>query len=108
MTHSRSINLRVRVRRIKAALVAVSLTLCGLILIWLGNWVVGVELGPWNWLHAVPLAELGGVLVGAGLLGTLFEYSFRKDQEEATVEQLGLRGYPGSASCGSALSFKCV
>ena len=38
-------------------------------------------------MHALPLAELGGILVGAGVLGTLFEYSFRKDQEAATTEQ---------------------
>ncbi|WP_396910307.1 hypothetical protein [Mycolicibacterium sp.] len=51
------------------------------------GWLSQLDLGDWGWLHALPLAELGGTLFGAGLLGTLFEYSFRKDQEEATVEQ---------------------
>ena len=40
-----------------------------------------------EWLHSIPLGELGGTLFGAGLLSTLFEYSFRKEQEEATIEQ---------------------
>jgi len=51
------------------------------------GWLAGIDLGAWNWLHALPLGEFGGILLGAGLLGTLFEFSFRKDQEEATVEQ---------------------
>lgn len=51
------------------------------------GWLSGLSLGAWSWLHAVPLGELGGTLFGAGFLGTLFEYSFRKDQEAATVEQ---------------------
>lgn len=31
------------------------------------------------------LSELGGILFGAGVLSTLFEYTFRRDQEESTV-----------------------
>ncbi|MGU3500900.1 hypothetical protein [Mycobacterium sp. C31M] len=76
-----------RLRKTKAALLAVALTFSGVLLIMLNGWIADLDLGTWNWLHAVPLAELGGTLFGAGLLGTLFEYSFRKDQEEATVEQ---------------------
>ena len=53
----------------------------------LNGWVSNLNLGVWNWLHALPIGELGGTLFGAGLLSTLFEYTFRKDQEEATVEQ---------------------
>lgn len=74
-----------RLRRIKAALLAVSLTLTGVLLIMLNGWLSGLNLGDWSWLHALPLGELGGTLFGAGLLGTLFEYSFRKDQEAATT-----------------------
>ena len=70
-----------RLRRVKAALLAVSLTLTGVLLIMLNGWLSGLNLGDWSWLHALPLGELGGTLFGAGLLGTLFEYSFRKDQE---------------------------
>ncbi|MDL9938999.1 hypothetical protein QSJ18_19815 [Gordonia sp. ABSL1-1] len=64
-----------------------SLTLAGIVLITFNGWLATLDLGAWNWLHALPLGELGGALFGAGLLGTLFEYSFRKDQEAATVEQ---------------------
>ena len=76
-----------RLRRAKAALLAVSLTLTGILLIMLNGWLSGLNLGDWSWLHALPLGELGGTLFGAGLLGTLFEYSFRKDQEAATTRQ---------------------
>lgn len=64
-----------------------ALTLAGILLIMASGWLSALNLGDWSWLHALPLGELGGTLFGAGLLGTLFEYSFRKDQEEATVEQ---------------------
>ena len=76
-----------RLRRAKAALLAVSLTLTGILLIMLNGWLSSLNLGDWAWLHALPLGELGGTLFGAGLLGTLFEYSFRKDQEAATTRQ---------------------
>ena len=76
-----------RLRRAKAALLAVSLTLTGILLIMLNGWLSSLNLGDWSWLHALPLGELGGTLFGAGLLGTLFEYSFRKDQEAATTRQ---------------------
>lgn len=76
-----------RLRKTKAALLAVALTLAGILLIMANGWLSALDLGDWGWLHLLPLGELGGTLFGAGLLGTLFEYSFRKDQEEATVEQ---------------------
>ena len=76
-----------RLRKTKAALLAVALTLSGVLLIMLNGWLASLDLGSWSWLHAIPMGELGGTLFGAGLLGTLFEYSFRKDQEEATLEQ---------------------
>lgn len=65
-----------RLRRMKAALLAVSLTLAGILLMMLNGW-----------LHSLPLGELGGTLFGAGLLSALFEYSFRRAQEAATVAQ---------------------
>ncbi len=76
-----------RLRKTKAALLAVSLSLSGILLIMTNGWMSALNLGDFGWLHALPLGELGGTLFGAGFLGTLFEYSFRKDQEEATVEQ---------------------
>lgn len=91
MTRSRNTikadSLSHRLRRAKAALLAVSLTLTGILLIMLNSWLSTLSLGDWSWLHALPLGELGGTLFGAGLLGTLFEYSFRKDQEAATTRQ---------------------
>lgn len=87
MSHTRVPSLASRLRKTKAALLAAALTLSGILLIMLNGWLSGLELGEWSWLHALPLGELGGTLFGAGFLGTLFEYSFRKDQEEATVEQ---------------------
>ena len=80
-------SLHARLRKTKAALLATVLTLAGVLLIMLSGWLSGLNLGDWSWLHALPLGELGGTLFGAGLLGTLFEYSFRKDQEAATTRQ---------------------
>jgi len=80
-------SLHARLRKTKAALLATVLTLAGILLIMLNGWLTGLNLGDWSWLHALPLGELGGTLFGAGLLGTLFEYSFRKDQEAATTRQ---------------------
>lgn len=80
-------SLHARLRKTKAAFLATVLTLAGVLLIMLNGWLSGLNLGDWSWLHALPLGELGGTLFGAGLLGTLFEYSFRKDQEAATTRQ---------------------
>lgn len=74
-----------RLLRLKAALLAVSLTLAGILLMMLAGWLDHLDLGSWSWLHSLPLGELGGILFGAGLLSTLFEYTFRRDQEEAVV-----------------------
>lgn len=76
-----------RLRKTTAALLAVSLTLVGILLIMLNGRLAPLDLHAWNWLHALPIGELGGTLFGAGLLGTLFEYSFRKDQDEANAER---------------------
>ena len=72
-------------RRLKAALLAVSLTLAGILLMMLNAWLSPLRLGDWQWLHALPLGELGGTLFGAGLLSTFFEYTFRRDQEAHTL-----------------------
>lgn len=87
MTRRKTTDLNHRLRKLKAALLAVFLTLAGILLMMLNGWIEYLKLGDWEWLHSVPLGELGGTLFGAGLLSTLFEYSFRKEQEEATVEQ---------------------
>ena len=74
-----------RLRRLKAALLVVSLTLAGILLMMLNAWLAPLRLGDWQWLHALPLGELGGTLFGAGLLSTFFEYTFRRDQEAHTL-----------------------
>ena len=74
-----------RLRRLKAALLAVSFTLAGILLMMLNAWIAPLRLGDWQWLHALPLGELGGTLFGAGLLSTFFEYAFRRDQEAHTL-----------------------
>lgn len=76
-----------RLRRLKAALLAVSFTLAGIVLMMLNAWLSPLQLGDWQWLHALPLGELGGTLFGAGLLSTFFEYTFRRDQERAVTER---------------------
>ena len=57
-----------RLRKTKAVLLAVGLTLAGILLIMLNGWIVPMDLGAWDWLHALPIGELGGTLFGAGLL----------------------------------------
>ena len=76
-----------RLRCLKAALLAVSFTLAGILLMMLNAWLTPLQLGDWQWLHALPLGELGGTLFGAGLLSTFFEYTFRRDQERAVTER---------------------
>ena len=76
-----------RLRKAKAALLAVSFTLAGILLMMLNAWLSPLQLRSWQWLHALPLGELGGTLFGAGLLSTFFEYTFRRDQERAVTER---------------------
>ena len=42
-----------RLRRLKAALLAVSLTLAGILLMMLNAWLSPLQLGDWQWLHAL-------------------------------------------------------
>ena len=74
-----------RLRRLKATLLAASFTLAGILLMMVNAWLAPLQLGDWQWLHALPLGELGGTLFGAGLLSTFFEYTFRRDQEAHTL-----------------------
>ena len=41
-----------RLRRLKAALLAVSFTLAGILLMMLNAWLTPLRLGDWQWLHA--------------------------------------------------------
>ena len=87
MSANQSPSFHHRLRRLKAALLAVSFTLAGILLMMLNAWLAPLRLGSWQWLHALPLGELGGTLFGAGLLSTFFEYAFRRDQERAVTER---------------------
>lgn len=49
----------------------------------------GVEDHPaWAWLSFWPLGELGSILVGAGLLGIVWDYFDGKDKEARDTERL--------------------
>ena len=52
-----------RLRRLKATLLAVSLTLAGILLMMLNAWLSPLRLGDWQWLHVLPLGELGALRV---------------------------------------------
>lgn len=78
-----------RLRKVKAALLAVSLTLAGVVAMMLSAWLARISLPPeWQWLALLPIGEVGGALFAAGVLSTLFEYTFRRDQERAVTAQL--------------------
>lgn len=92
----------------KAALLAVSFTLIGILLIMLNAWLATLSLGDWSWLHHLPLDEVGGPLLGAGLVSTILDYSYRRDQEDVAIERtqepsLTCRRPSCGASCARAL-----
>ena len=76
-----------RLLKTKAALLAVSFTLIGILLIMLNAWLATLSLGDWSWLHHLPLDEVGGPLLGAGLVSTVLDYSYRRDQEDVTIQR---------------------
>ena len=76
-----------RLLKTKAALLAVSFTLIGILLIMLNARLATLSLGDWSWLHHLPLDEVGGPLLGAGLVSTILDYSYRRDQEDVTIQR---------------------
>ena len=76
-----------RLLKTKAALLAVSFTLIGILLIMLNAWLAMLSLGDWSWLHHLPLDEVGGPLLGAGLVSTILDYSYRRDQEDVAIQR---------------------
>ena len=76
-----------RLLKTKAALLAVSFTLIGILLIMLNAWLATLSLGDWSWLHHLPLDEVGGPLLGAGLVSTVLDYSYRRDQESVAIQR---------------------
>ena len=63
MSSDRLSSLHHRIRKTKAALLAVSFTLAGILLMMVNAWLTPMQLGDWQWLHAIPLGELGGTLL---------------------------------------------
>ena len=55
MTRRKTTDLNHRLRKVKAALLAVSLTLAGILLMMLNGWIEHLKLGDWEWLHSIPL-----------------------------------------------------
>ena len=76
-----------RLLKTKAALLAVSFTLIGILLIMLNAWLATLSLGDWSWLHHLPLDEVGGPLLGAGLVSTVLDYSYWRDQEDVAIQR---------------------
>ena len=76
-----------RLLKTKAALLAVSFTLIGILLIMLNAWLATLSLGNWSWLRHLPLDEVGGPLLGAGLVSTILDYSYRRDQEDVAIQR---------------------
>ena len=48
-----------RLRRLKAALLAVSFTLAGILLMMLNAWLAPVQLGSWQWLARAAVGRAG-------------------------------------------------
>ena len=76
-----------RLLKTKAALLAVSFTLIGILLIMLNAWLATLSLGNWSWLRHLPLDEVGGPLLGAGLVSTILDSSYRRDQEDVAIQR---------------------
>lgn len=76
-----------RILRLKTALLAVSFTLAGILLLMPHAWLGGLDLGAWGWLRVLPVSEVGGTLLAAGLIGTILDMAVRRDQEASVRAQ---------------------
>ena len=76
-----------RILRLKTALLAVSFTLAGILLLMFNAWLGGLDLGAWGWLRALPVSEVGGTLLAAGLIGTILDMAVKRDQEASVRAQ---------------------
>lgn len=78
-------HLLTRLRRTKMILTGLVLVVLGVVLI-----VVGKQNGDADgWIGLIPWNELGGILVGAGLLSVWLDYVFSREQAE--IDELRLR-----------------
>ena len=53
MTRRKTTDLNHRLRKVKAALLAISLTLAGILLMMLNGWIEHLKLDDWEWLHSL-------------------------------------------------------
>ena len=68
-----------RLHRLKLVLASLTLTVLGVLLIALGQQLE--ESSREGWFAATPWSELGGILVGAGLLTIWLDRFFRREQD---------------------------
>lgn len=80
-------DLLTRMHRTKLVLTCLVLLVLGVALIALGDHLDGSEAS--GWIEFVPLRELGGILIGAGLLSVWLDHLFRREQ--AAIDELRLR-----------------
>lgn len=75
-----------RFQRLKLVLTSLVLTLVGIGLIAIGS--TTTEAQPSGWASFVPWNELGGIIVGAGLLSIWIDYLFRREHEAMADRRL--------------------
>lgn len=75
-----------QVLRLKTTIVALVSFGVGVTLLTLARAIADAP--DWEWLAFWPLGELGGILVGAGLLGVVWDYFDGKDREARDTERL--------------------
>lgn len=75
-----------RIHALKTTLVALGALGLGFLLLVLARRIG--EDPAWGWLGLWPLGELGSILVGAGLLGIVWDYFDGKDKEARDTERL--------------------
>ena len=75
-----------RFHRLKLVLASVVLTVVGIVLILVGNTLS--ESHSDGWVSLIPWNELGGIIIGAGLLSIWIDQLFRREQEALTDRRL--------------------
>ena len=69
-------------------LLGVCFAATGVALVAGSRWISSLNLYQWNWLHGIPLSEIGGSLFAIGVVGTVYDYYTRRDEEEHAVRRL--------------------
>lgn len=76
-----------RFYRTKMVLSCLILAASGILLMVAGNLVD--DSASWHWLRYLPLTELGGILIGAGLLGVWLDHFLSRERDE--IDELRLK-----------------